>query len=114
MGASRSGRGAATFTSRSPSLFRSTVPGMSEETPEAQDGSGPVKNYAAGNTDAAVRLRERIKTEIVPMAETIRQARLPLEEQWARYEKAWTMEHELQSYLGRSNIYMPVTNKQVE
>lgn len=85
-----------------------------ETVSEAQDGSGPVKNYAAGSSEMAQRLRERIRKEILPMCEAIRQSRSALESQWASFEKAWTMEHELQSYLGRSNIYMPVTNKQVE
>lgn len=82
---------------------------MSTDNDAIPEQQGPVKNWAQ-----LERVRERVKAEIIPLCEEIRQARLPLETFWQRYEKAWTMEHEFQNYFGRSNIYMPVANKQVE
>src|SRR4051812_16350513 len=82
---------------------------MSTDNDAIPEQQGPVKNWAQ-----LERVRERVRKEIIPLCEEIRQARLPLETFWQRYEKAWTMEHEFQNYFGRSNIYMPVANKQVE
>jgi len=73
------------------------------------DAQQKVKNWAESET-----VRERVRKEIVPLMEEVRQDRARLNFNWARYHKAWSKEHEFQAYQGKSNIYMPATKKGVE
>lgn len=73
------------------------------------DAQQKVKNWAQEE-----RVRERVKKEIVPLMDNARQDRAKLNFDWARYHKAWSKEHEFQSYQGKSNIYMPTTKRGVE
>lgn len=68
-----------------------------------------VKNWA---DDPAV--ATRIKNEIIPLLQHIRDRRKPLNDMWNRMFKVWTLEHEEQNYEGRSNIYVPAGKKTAE
>lgn len=70
---------------------------------------GKVKNWAGSET-----VRDRIKRELLPLMEEVRQRRMRLNFDWARYHKAWAKQHEFQGYIGRSNIYLPAAKKGVE
>lgn len=81
---------------------------MDSEATPAED-QGPIINYAKREA-----LRDRVRAEVIPRCKEIRDRRQPLELQWASYHKTWTMEHEDQGYMGRSDIYLPAANKVVE
>lgn len=80
-----------------------------EDTVPVADDDSPIKNYAKNPT-----LVERVVKELIPRCRTIRDARAPLEAQWASFHKAWTMEHESRGYDGHHDIYLPAANKVVE
>jgi hypothetical protein len=67
------------------------------------------KNWAV---DAGV--RARVVKEIVPMVKYIKGRRVTLTQYWHSLFRLWSMEHEVQGYIGRSNIYVPASRKIID
>ena len=65
-----------------------------------------LKNYAADT-----KVAQRLKSEVFPLIEQVRQQRKPLTEMWHKYLKVWTLEHESALYNGRSQVYVPAGKK---
>lgn len=70
---------------------------------------GRAKNWAKSE-----KVQTRIKTELHPLLNEIRDRRKALSDMWRRLFKVWTLEHEEQGYTGRSNIYVPAGKKGTE
>lgn len=73
------------------------------------DDTEPQKNWA---TDEAV--RTRLKNELFPLMQEMRDRKRPLNALWSSLFKVWSLEHERQSYIGTSNLYIPAGKKGVE
>ncbi|UOF77406.1 portal protein [Caudoviricetes sp.] len=67
------------------------------------------KNYADDE-----KVRARVLREIVPLINEVRTRKQVLNQMWHSFTKVWTMEHDRQGYLGRSNLYIPAGRKGVE
>lgn len=71
--------------------------------------TGRQKNYALVQN-----IVDRIKAEIFPLLQHVRDRRKPMDRMWNSLLKVWTLEHEYQGYQGHSNIYVPAGRKGLE
>lgn len=91
----------------------SVIPGFENHTQPLpnlnSDDQEDMRNYADDHN-----VVNRIKNEIIPLVEEIRKRRSSLNNMWSNLLKVWTLQHEVQGYEGRSNVYMPAGKKAAE
>ena len=67
------------------------------------------RNYA-GRED----VQKRVKAELLPYLQYIRDQRKTLDADFDAYHNAWALQHQEQSYTGRANIYVPAVRRATE
>src|SRR5215813_7043528 len=75
----------------------------------------PARGEAPKNLALDPLIVERVKNELVPLVRRTRQERNGvLRERWLRYYRIWSVRHDRQGYVGRSNTYFPVGRRWIE
>jgi len=81
----------------------------------AAETLSPARGEAPKNLALDPLIIERVKNELVPLVRRTRQERNGvLRERWLRYYRIWSVRHDRQGYVGRSNTYFPVGRRWIE
>jgi len=81
----------------------------------AAETLSPARGEAPKNLALDPLIVERVKNELVPLVRRTRQERNGvLRERWLRYYRIWSVRHDRQGYVGRSNTYFPVGRRWIE
>src|SRR5262247_829397 len=75
----------------------------------------PARGDAPKNLALDPQIQARVRSELVPLMRRTRQERNGvLRERWLRYYRIWSVRHDRQGYIGRSNAYFPVVRRWIE
>src|SRR5215468_3629990 len=59
-------------------------------------------------------IQARIRQELCPLVNLVRNERMVLRDRWLRYYRIWSLRHDVQGYRGRTNTYFPVGRRWIE